>query len=501
VPPGSRRIALGALLQESNSFSPGRTTIQSFHNRYYAEGAALVEALGGTGTEIGGALAALAGLPVEPVPLVATNGGSGPIVAAATHVALKQAMLARLAAAGPVDGVYLALHGAMVAEGVDDVEGDLLDAVRAAVGPAVPVAVTLDLHAHVTPRMTAAAQIIIGYKHYPHDDAAEVGGQAARLLVRTIAGEIAPRMALRKVPALFAPHRERTDGDEPLAAFNRWARAAERHPAVLSVSYFPVQPWLDVPDMGFAALAVTDGDPARAAALAEEMAAMAWDRRAAFDVPVLPVDAGLRAALDAPPPVVLADTADCVGGGASGDSAVVLRHMLAAAIDVPSAMMIVDPETVAAARRAGVGAAIAARIGHKIDRSRGEPVATAARVERLVDGGFAYSGGMLGGTVATMGPSAVLAIGAIRVLVTTHPSYEWGDEQLRAAGLAPETQRFVVVKNPMNYKLTLGYARAAFVLDTPGPASPNLRALAWRRLARPFYPLDDGFWKSTGAAS
>lgn len=491
------RIALGALLQESNSFSPGLTTLQSFHNRYYLESQKLIDELRGTGTEIGGALAAFAALPVDAVPLLASNGGSGPIVARDTHRHLKDAMLAPLRAAGRVDGVFLALHGAMVAEEVDDVEGDLLAAVREIVG-AVPIAITLDLHAHVTVRITELADIVVGYKHYPHDDAPEVAAHAARLLVQTIAGEIAPRVAIRKVPVLFAPHLERTDGDEPLAEFNRWARVAEREPNVLSVSYFPVQPWIDVPDMGFAGVVVTDGDASRGDELAREMAQKAWDRRAAFDVPVRVVDEALAEAAAAPGPVVLADTADCVGGGAAGDSAVVLRRLLANGIDVPTIMTVVDPETVKAATRAGIGGEFDARIGHKIDLARGEPVEARVRVEHLFDGRFSYAGGMLAGTTATMGPAAILSIGAIRVLAATYPSYEWGDEQFRAAGLVPETQHFVVVKNPMNYKLTLGYARGAFVLDTPGPASPNLRALVWRRLRRPFYPLDDGFWNSDG---
>jgi microcystin degradation protein MlrC len=487
------RIAVGALLQETNCFAPGRTALVSFQNRYLYSGPEVFDGLRGTGTEVGGAMDILEKESVELVPLIATNGGSGPIVDAETHRRLKDDMLRRLREAGPVDGVYLALHGAMVAEDADDVEGDLLMAVRAIVGDA-PVAVTLDLHAHVTPALIEAADILIGYKHYPHDDAPDVARHAAKLLLQTIGGHIQPQMALAKAPILFAPHLERTSHGEPLAEFNQVARERESEPDILSVSYFPVQPWLDVPDMGFAAVAVTNGDVAKAERVARELSALAWERRSAFDVGVTGVAKAIAEGRSIEGPVILADTSDCCGGGASGDSAVVLRELLAAAPDVVSVILIVDPAAVRAAQAAGVGASLSVRVGHTIDRSRGQPVPVEGRVEHLFDGRFTYSGGMMKGVAATMGPSAVLAAGPIRILVASYPSYEWADEQYRAAGLRPEDFHFVVIKNPMNYKLTLTYAKRAYVLDTPGPASPNLRSLTWSRLQRPIYPLDDGFW-------
>jgi len=483
------RLGIGALMQESNSFSAGRSMLREFENRYLLRGSEVVETLAGSSTEIGGALRALAGQDVEVVPLLATNGGSGPIVAADCHRALRDEMLARLAEAGPLDALYLALHGAMAAEDEFDVEGALLDAVRRIVG-AIPLGITLDLHAHVTPRMIGKADVVIGYKHYPHDDAPEAAAHCVALILRMRRDGLKPVMRLAKVPALFAPHLERTDGAEPLAAFNAWARAQERAGRVLSASYFPVQPWLDVPEMGFAAVAVAE-DAAEAEAVAGALADMAWERRRAFTVPTVDPAAAIAAGRAlAGGPVILADTADCVGGGSTGDSAVVLAALLAAGGNDAAAIMVVDPETVSAAAAAGIGATCDFAIGHRIDLTRGAPVPLRARVEHLFDGRFRYQGGVLGGVEATMGPSAVLAAGAIRVLVASYPSYEWACEQYGAAGIDVGALKFVVVKNPMNYKLTMPCV-AAMVLETPGPASPNLRALTWRHLRRPFFPLDE----------
>ncbi|MBM3573317.1 MAG: M81 family metallopeptidase, partial [Alphaproteobacteria bacterium] len=422
------------------------------------------------------------------------NGGSGGRVAAATYQQLTGELLERLAAARPVDGVYLALHGAFIAVGLDDVEGDLLSAARAHLGPDVPISVSCDLHAHVTPAMMRLADILIGYQHYPHDDTYETGRRAAGLLIGKLAGKFRPIMRARRAPLLLPAQKQRTKGNGPMARAFARARAREATGEVLAASYFCVQPWLDLPQLGYTSVVVTDDDPDGADRVALDMTERAWADRHEFAVPTIaPADAIRQGLARSGGPIVLADPSDCVGGGASGDSAVALRALLEAGENVPAAMQIVDPQAVAASIAAGIGNSLQIALGNKLDAVYGQPVMVKARVERLCDGHFTYAGGLMGGVTASMGASAVLAIGAIRVLATSQSAYEYGAEQFLAAGIDPSRFKFIVVKNPMNFQQAFADAPAHFTLSTPGPTTPDLARITWRRLSRPCYPIDDGF--------
>jgi microcystin degradation protein MlrC len=486
------RVAIGSLMQESNAFCVARTGMQDFRNKYLETGPDLIKHLAGTRTEMGGAIAELEKTGADIAPLLATHGGSGGIVERKCHQALRDELLDRLRAAAPFDGTFLALHGAMMAEDADDVEGELLAEVRHIAGSA-PIAISCDLHANITPAMLANCDILIGYQHYPHDDAPETAARAVRCLVDTIEGRMKPTMAVSKLPILFSPHLEHTFGVGPMVDLDRIARSIENDDGPVDVvSYFPVQPWLDVPGMGFAAVVVSNDDAAAAEATANRIASEAWQRRHDFDVETVPVDDAIRAALAiGGGPVILADTSDCVGGGSTGDGAAVLEALLRLAPNTSSLVHIVDPVAAEQATKVGSGAEVATEVGNRIDTSRGAPVPILATVERVFNGQFTYDGGFLGGITASMGQSAVLAVDETRILVSTYAAYEWGYESYRAAGLDVRSTRLVSVKNPMNYRLTYPFAAGAFVLDTEGPTTPNLRGLTWNKLARPFYPKDD----------
>lgn len=490
-----KRIAVGGLLFEGNTLSPVRNLLTTFTNNPYAEGEDMLRRFAGTDTEPAGAFSVLAATGATALPLLYTHGGAGGRVTAEAWTSLRDNLLARLRAAMPVDGVYLALHGAMLTETTDDPEGELLDAVRELVGNA-PVAVSCDMHAHVTMRMLEAADILVGYQLYPHDDGHETGQRATGLLMRMLAGEIRPRMSVCKLPMILPAQKQRTRGATPMRELYRLARALEASGQVLSASYFPVQPWMDVEDLGVTGLAITDGDEAGAARAAETLARAFWDRRLDFEVETTPVDAAIRAGLAVQDGfVVLADAADCTGGGARGDSAVVLARLLAVAPEASAAVPVVDPETAAAAHRAGEGARIAVKLGNRSVAAYGEPLALEAEVVRLFGGTFTYRGGIMGGTEAEMGPTAWLRIGRADVVVATNPTYEYGDEQFQAAGFDPRTRRFVVVKNPMNYQQAFAGASAMFILDAPGPTTSGLARIAVprARAGRPYWPFERDF--------
>jgi microcystin degradation protein MlrC len=189
--------------------------------------------------------------------------------------------------------------------------------------------------------------------------------------------------------------------------------------------------------------------------------------------------------------VLLVETADCCGGGAAGDSVATLRALLERRVAEPALVPVVDPAASAECHRAGAGTRVSIELGHQIDPRWGQPITVTGEVLLLDDGRFHYSGGIWEGQLGEMGPSAVLAIGPVHVLITTHATYDWADEQYRAVGLDPCSAKFVVVKNPMNYRF--GYAgiyRAAFILDTPGPTPAILHQVRYRHVQRPYYPAD-----------
>ncbi len=190
-------------------------------------------------------------------------------------------------------------------------------------------------------------------------------------------------------------------------------------------------------------------------------------------------------------PVLLLNTADTTGGGAAGDSIEVARSLIEAGVTERALAMVVDPGAARQAHQIGVGAEAQFEIGHRVDPRWGVPWRTRARVERLLDGRFRYTGGVFGGTEADMGPSAVLAIGNLRLLVMSHSTYDWADEQYRAAGLDPASVKWLEVKNMMNFRRCYGEVmKAAYVLDAPGPTPPDMRSLPFERAHRPWYPMD-----------
>lgn len=485
----SPRVAVGGIFTECNELGGVPIDLAWFERYELRRGDEILSLDKGVA---GGMLDVLGREGCTPVPLLYASTTPGGPLTSDCYRDLKRELLHRLAAVLPADGVLLPLHGAAAAEDVGDLEGDLIAGVRELVGPDVPVVATLDLHAHVTAQMVAHADGLVAWETYPHADAYSTGQRGARLLVDAMAGRCRPTMAMAKVPVITGAIYGSTHGDDPFAQLMRRTKAWETQPGILSTSLFLVHPYLDQPGMGSGALVITDGDEERAVAIASELALAYWQRRFELEprtwTPGEAVAAGLQVADG---PVVLVETADCCGGGAAGDSVASLAALLTHAPQASSLVPVVDPEAAAACHRAGNGATVTVHLGHRQDPRWGEPLAVTGRVEHLSDGRFLYEGGIFEGVEGEMGPSAVLGVGGVRVLITTHATYDWRDEQYRSVGLDPATARFVVAKNPMNYRMAYDYAPAIFVLATPGPTPATIRHVHFSRLARPYFPLDE----------
>jgi len=435
----------------------------------------------------------------RPVPLFAANGGAGGVLADALFRRLLRRLLTAIRGAGPLDGVVLCLHGALQTDQQEDGEGELLAAVRAA-APGVPVVVTLDSHANVTRRMLAHCDLAVGYKRYPHEDAADCGARASNLLARIARGEVRPTMAMRRARMLVPAHRGVTLPGYPFAAIRELVERIEGEAGVLAASWFACFSKFDGADVGFRGVVATDGEPALADQHALAIARAGWARRRELLVELEEPEAAIASRrCVAAGPIVLVDAGDCVGGGAAGDSPAVLRALLAQAPDEASCAALVDADAVARARELGRGGADRFRLGGSLSGALcGGPVAVEAVVERLSDGTFAYAGGPAEGLRACAGPSAVLRAGGVRVLVDSRPTYEYGPERFHAAGVDTARMRFVAAKVAGNAAAGYPAARELVWLRTPGPATLDHRALPWRRIQRPLFPWDDEFPAAVG---
>lgn len=493
----ARTIAVGSLFIECNHLGGTPADLESFRRSELDYGTAVLNRTTGT---VGGMLHELRQSlePVDDIPLVVASAcPSGPVTAECYDF-LKSEMLRLLAEAGPVDGVLLALHGSAAAENAGDLEGDLLAAVRNEVGPHVPVVGSLDLHAHVTTQMVENADVLVAWETYPHRDAFETGVRAARALLDVLAGRLRPTMALSKVPVLVSGFMGHTEGEGPFADVMRLAKSFEARPEVYSTSAFLVHPYLDLPEMGGGGLVVTHDDMPLAKSLADEIARLYWSRR--FDLEpetFSPAEAIRRGLAIAGGPVLLIETSDCCGGGAAGDSVATLKALLAADVTERCLVPVVDPQAAAACHAAGEGATVTLALGHRIDPKWGEPVTVTGRVDRLSDGNFTYRGGIWEGQPGRMGPAARLHVGPIEIAIASHATYEWMGEQFDLLGMSTGESKFVVVKNPMNYRMAFGpIAKAAYLLDTPGPTPPTLKSVTYRYVKRPYFPADQecGDW-------
>lgn len=458
---------------------------------------------------IGGFAEAAQEAGVEPVPVVSIGFAHGGPVSASVFAACRDRIVAGLQAAGPLDGVFFAFHGAMVAEApYTDAEGDVARAVRAALGP-LPMAATYDFHA-ITSAWEAAHVVAFPNNTNPHIDAYERGLEAGTRLPQMIAGVIRPVTCRIFVPILGPnigqstwSHLPDQEARLPLYQLNLQREAMEQLPGVINVTLLGGYGYGDSPDAGMSVLACTDDDPALARRLARDLAQGLWERRAELLAvrPILPIDAGIQAAMaSGERPVMLVDLGDDPGSACPADSPAVLARLLAlGARDV--ALTLRDAPAVDAAMAAGVGAELTVPLGGSIDRRFYQPVTVTGRVRLLDDGEYAVLGPTHGGwgrqvtggafTRAQVGPRAVLRVGdRIDVVLSRHGTGKDRDF-FKSAGVILEEKQILVVKSNQAHRASFDPVVARTVeLATPGVSTVDYASLPYQHLRRPIWPVD-----------
>jgi microcystin degradation protein MlrC len=486
----SYRIALGGFLHESHSFAPLPTTFEDFLVpggwAPLQRGATLTDTLAPMSVPAAGAIHVLREGGHRIVPLVwCLASPAGPVQAGAFEriAAMLVADLSDALRDGPLDGVYLDLHGAMLAEGAEDAEGELLRRVRAVVGPDVPITASLDPHANMTAEMVARADALAPFRTYPHVDMKEAGARAAQLLLDRIARGKPFARAFRPLD-FWMPLNSQCTMIEPMAGvLATRARIAAEH-KVAELGFCFGFPYADFPGCQAAIAAYADTQAAADAA-ADALARHINDRESTFKLDVMPAEAAvaeaMRISATAGKPVVLADTQDNPGGGGHGDTTGLLGELIRQGAQDAVVGLINDAESAAACHEAGVGAAVNLSLGGKSD---GAPIAVRATVEKLTDGRFVCSGPMGAGNPANLGPTALVRVAAgVRVIVTSRKMQALDQELFRHVGVEPASQKILALKSSVHYRAHFQPIAAAVITAiAPGPVVADPATLPFRHI-------------------
>jgi microcystin degradation protein MlrC len=485
------RIAVGGIYHESNTFFSQPMTMERFAEKDLHFGADILEHWRNTCSEISGFMEGAQQFKFELVPTVMAWGMPSGALTSETYETLNRMLLSRLEDAGPLDGVLLSLHGAMVSEGFADGDGEILRRVRRAIGPETPLVVTLDYHANMTEEMVGWPDAIICYDTYPHIDQAERGLEAAGIMNRILREGLKPKLALTRRSML--PHilRQLTE-ESPMSDAIALAHELEQRPEIVSVSVAAGFPYCDVPDAGFSVFAVADNDEGVARRAADQVADAVWNRRAEFQKSLPVAEEAVRQALEEKSGLtVLVDVGDNLGAGTPGDGTVILAEMLKQGAQ-GGLVLFCDPEAVAAAVEGGVRQRVRVKVGGKVDRHHGAPVEIEGLVRTISDGVYRNLGPMRDGVLDDQGRTAVIDTGGVLVVLTERRMPMWNLQQLRALGIEPARLRIIVVKAAIAYRAAyVPIANRIIEVDTPGLAAADVRRFDYKRLKRPIYPLDE----------
>ncbi len=398
---------------------------------------------------------------------------------------MRDEILGQLKAALPVDAVLLGLHGAMVAYGYDDVEGDIIERVRAIVGPKCVIGVELDPHCHLTLKRVGLADVIVLYKEFPHTDVVDRAEDVLDLVLATLRGKIKPVMSLYDCRQI-----QSYPTTLPLMrAFVDKIKAMEGKDGILSISIGHCFPYADVPELSARVLVVTDADKAKADAVAtslgEEMVSMRGRTMPEFFDTAGGVTAGL--AFNAAP-VVIAEPSDNAGGGAPSDNTSILRELIARNADNAALGPIWDPVAVRLCFDAGLGASFPLRFGGKIGPTSGIPVDASVEVIGLAEDCWQS----FGPTKVPLGDCAAISIGGVEVVLITKRTQALGLELFTNLGIDPRAKKLVVVKSTNHFMAAFGpIAKKVIYIDSDAPLTRDYRKIPYRRVQRPIWPLDE----------
>jgi microcystin degradation protein MlrC len=493
------RVFIAQFMHETNTFSRLKTTLDDYRRRWLIEGEAMIGRFKGTRNEVGGYIDAAQTYGWDPAFGAAANATPSGALTREAWETIRDKIVNAAKKAGKLDAVCLSLHGAMVTETEDDAEGALLEALRAVVGPDVPMVATLDLHANATAKMARNANALVSFRTYPHIDGYDRAVQAAALVKEVLDGKKKPKCLLVQPAMLEGANHGRTTEPGEMRDLLAKADVYEKEPGINVVSIQVGFTWSDIPYTGPSiAVSHEPGAEARARTISHELIDEIWRRRgetvASRTSDYLSIADGMavvRAKSAKPGPLVIADGTDNPGGGGYNDTTGILQALLDAKTGNAAIGTIYDPGTVQQATKAGVGAMIDVELGGHTDESMGKPVKASALVRMLSDGVFRNDGPMNAGVESNMGPTAVLRIDGIDVVTISNRIQTTDLQVFLSQGIDPRAKDVLVVKSVQHFRAAYApIAREIVLVDSGGICSPDIERLKFKKLRRPIWPFD-----------
>lgn len=411
-----------------------------------------------------------------------------------TYETFRDEILADLKDSLPVDAVMLSLHGAMVSDGYDDCEGDLVHRIRGIVGPEIPIGVEFDLHCHIGRRFAEEVTALVIFKEYPHTDFEARAEELWDIIADTLEGKIKPVMSVFDCRMIGLYHTTR----EPMRGFVRSMQALEGKDGVLSVSLGHGFPWADIKELGSRVVVVTDDRWEHGARLAGELGRTLWTLKGEITPRYLDMEAAIDRALAAEcGPVVLADMSDNPGGGAAGDSTFIARRLLERGIDGAAVGSIWDPVATAVCIGTGEGATLNLRLGGKAGPESGAPLDLKATVTKVVRDCPMEA---LGGSKRRMGDAVAVRASGTDFIVHSLRCQNMNPSIFVKLGIDPRRRKILVVKSMQHfYAAYAPIATEVIYVAAPGTLSFDIRSLPFTKVARPLWPLDDDPWAESRA--
>ncbi len=499
----TNRVLTGFIFHETATFSRRPTTLDDFRNNLLVFGDAIAEQTAGSNLEPAGFLKAAAKYDWQLIHTVAaTATPSGPVTRDAWQICAGELLKVASAHTSKIDGVLLGLHGAMATEDDFDAEGLLLEKLRHILGPDIPIAATLDLHANVTDRMVANVDILCAYRTYPHVDQIPTVLRAADILDRAMKGRVHPKTLVARRAMVTGLDHGRTTVTNPMTELLAEAETLEdQNDKLLTISICAGFRLTDLEQAGPSVTITSDDEDLSYAVMADHFMDYAWEQRHFDSNSYLTVDACmaettalLTADRNAPAgPIVIADHADNPGAGAYGDSTFLLKGMLDAGLDNAAFATLYDPKAAQQLAAAGEGANLSLFIGGKTDPQYGPPLFVSGRVQAITDGQYLATGPYAKGIRQNLGLTIVFRVGGIDILIVSNCVQVTELETFSHAGIDVTQKDVIAVKSMQHFRAAYEpVARQVLIVDCGALASEDISKRPYQNLRRPIYPLDLG---------
>jgi len=488
----AKRVGVASIIQETNTFSANQSTMQDFEIQGIWLGADVVAKSQGLNIEVAGSLERLHRHGLEAIPLVRAWAMSGGVLLDTELAKLKTLLKQEISAAGTLDGLILNLHGALVSESDDHADAQISEFAREILGAHIPIVITHDLHGNPSRRIVAASSALIGFRTYPHIDQGDTGRRAADLMNELLSNNRRLGTVLKKLNMII-PAETMGTSDQPLLQIRELADSLVDD-QILDISLFPVQPWIDVSEVGFGITVVHAGDIERANQCAETIRRALWKIHKEFQATLYSIDDAIgRAIKDYQGKMqVLAQSSDAPTGGSTGDDSRVVAALVNYGSDIPSACTVVDAPAVDRAYSKSIGDDVALSLGFTIDPRWGSPVAVNAKLINKGDAPVVLTGPAMTGQVVSIGRWVVLeSSNKVKILVSESGTTTFDPAGYEIAGIDLDECVIVHVRSPLLFKSGFaGRYGQVFSLDLDGPTTPNIKKLSFSKVPRPMIGLD-----------